>query len=319
MSRKEADLVDRCTGAIVGTAFGDALGAAVEGRTAEEIASEYGEVRNYIDSRMGAGFYTDDTQMTLAMARSLVRTGKIDGADCARSCAEVFDAGRGYGRSAIEILKALGEGADYTETGTMLFPEGSYGNGAAMRIAPIGLFCGEIDPHLMRSWVFEAVRATHVHEEAIDGALVLAVAIGILSRLDDDAEVDGPAFLQELSPYCRTMEMRSRVVLASRLLEEETTPEEVVQLLGNGVRTLESVPTALYAAMKYLDNPEQALVAAVGYGGDTDTIAAMTGAVVGAFRGARAFPVRWHEGLERGDDGYDALLSVARELSKILK
>ena len=108
-------------------------------------------------------------------------------------------------------------------------------------------------------------------------------------------------------------------MLAARLLEEETTSDEVVELLGNGVRTLESVPTALYAAMKYLDDPEQALVKAVGYGGDTDTIAAMTGAIVGAFRGAGSFPKRWHDGLERDVDGYDALCEVSTELSKIIK
>ncbi len=79
------------------------------------------------------------------------------------------------------------------------------------------------------------------------------------------------------------------------------------------------MPTALYAAMKYLDDPERALIAAVGYGGDADTIAAMTGAVVGAFRGAGAFPQRWHDGLERGADGYDALREVSAGLSKIVK
>ncbi|NIQ92955.1 MAG: hypothetical protein GWN87_01140, partial [Desulfuromonadales bacterium] len=168
----DIDMADRCAGSMFGTAFGDALGAGVEGWSAADIAAEYGEVSDYIDSRMGAGFYTDDTQMTLAMARSLVRSGKIDGADCARSCAEAFDPERGYGRSAIEILKALGDGVDYTETGTLLFPDGSYGNGAAMRIAPVGLYCGEVDPPLLRSWVFDAVRATHTHDEAIDGALV---------------------------------------------------------------------------------------------------------------------------------------------------
>ncbi len=315
---REIDRAERCAGAMLGTAFGDALGAGVEGWTAAEIASEYGEVRDYIDTRMGAGFYTDDTQMTLAMARSIVRSDGVDGADCARSCAAAFDPERGYGRSAVEILRALAAGADYTETGTMLFSEGSFGNGAAMRIAPVGLYCGVTDPALLRAKVFEAVRATHVHDEAIDGAMVLAVAIGTLSR-QADADLDPAAFLLELSPYCRTMEMRSRLILAARLLEQQATAGEVVQLLGNGVRTLESVPTALYAAMKHHDNPEQALVAAVGYGGDTDTIAAMAGAAVGALRGADLFPQRWHDGLERGADGYEAIREVSTELAKIMK
>lgn len=313
------DLGDRCTGAILGTAFGDALGAGVEGWSAADISNEYGDVRDYISARMGAGFYTDDTQMTLATARSLVRIGFVDGADCASSCAAAFDPDRGYGRSAIDILNALAKGADYSDSATLLFPEGSYGNGAAMRIAPVGLLCGDMDQSVMRATVFEAVRATHTHEEAIDGALIVAATVGKLSRLENPASLDGPALLRDLSPLCRTMEMRSRVMLASQMLEDDLPSDEVLSCLGNGVRTLESVPTALYTAMKFFADPEQAVIAAVGYGGDADTIAAITGAVVGSLNGAVAFPQRWHAGLERGDDGYEALLAVSRQLSELIQ
>ena len=313
------NLADRCAGAILGTAFGDALGAGVEGWSAADISHEYGDVRDYISSRMGTGFYTDDTQMTLATARSLVRVGSVDGADCASSCASAFDPDRGYGRSAVDILNALANGTDYSESSTLLFPEGSYGNGAAMRIAPVGLLCGDIDKSVMRATVFEAVRATHTHEEAIDGALIVAATVGKLSRLENSALLDGPAFLMDLAACCRTMEMRSRMMLAARMLDDELSSDEVLSCLGNGVRTLESVPTALYTAMKFSADPEQAVIAAVGYGGDADTIAAMTGAVVGALNGADAFPPRWHAGLERGADGYDALLHVSRQLSELIK
>ena len=313
-SKDKYCFADRCAGAILGTAFGDALGAGVEGCSAAEIARDYGEVVDYLDVRSGAGRYTDDTQMMLATARSLVRMGKVDGADCAKACAEHFDPERGYGRSANEILSALKNGADYTKTGTMLFSGGSYGNGAAMRIAPVGLFCGDMEPDLYRATVYDSVRATHDHDEAIDGALVMAVAIGRLSRNPDRLLPDVSLFLRDLASYCRTMEMRSSVILASRLLEEEPSREEIIGRLGHGVRTVASVPTALYTAMKFVSDPEKALVAAVGYGGDTDTIAAMTGALVGAMNGAQAFPPRWHDGLERGADGYHALVTVSEQL-----
>lgn len=314
-SSSRDSLAERFTGAILGTAFGDALGAGVEGWSAGQIESEFGEVRDYIDARLGAGCYTDDTQLTLATARSIVRMAKVDGADCAKCCAEMFDPERGYGRSAIDILKALAQGADHTETGTMIFPEGSYGNGAAMRISPVGLFCGTMEPNMLRFRVFDAVQATHVHDEAIDGALMIAAAVGYASRLEDPSRLNGSALLLDLSPYCRTMELRSRIMLAARMLDEEPPRQEIIDNLGNGVRTLESVPIALYAALKYADDPEQALIRAVGYGGDTDTIAAMTGAVVGALHGAASFPERWHEGLERGEQGYDALVEVAEQLA----
>ena len=97
-SLRRKDREDRYVGALLGTAYGDALGAGVEGWSRGEILRRFGEVRDFLPQR-GAGRYTDDTQMTLALALSLIRVGDVDGADCARSYAELFEPERGYGRS----------------------------------------------------------------------------------------------------------------------------------------------------------------------------------------------------------------------------
>ena len=318
MSQHGIDFTDRCVGTILGAAFGDALGAPVEGWTPKAIRNEFGEVRDYVEARLGAGCYTDDTQMLLATGRSLVRCHGVDGAVCASSCAELFDPDRGYGRSATAILNALRDGADYRETATMLFPEGSFGNGAAMRIAPVGLLFEPDDISDLRRDVAEAVRATHTHPEAVDGAFLVAVAVAGLSRMADYRSFDPVERLRQYSSLCHDDQMRARVGLAADLLSKKVKVDDAVVQLGNGVRTIDSVPTALYLAFRYIDDPEQAIIESVGAGGDADTIAAMCGAVVGAMHGAEALPQRWHDGLERGEDGYDALREVAVQLSELI-
>ena len=77
--------------------------------------------------------------MAIALARSLVRLGRCDAEDCARAYAAEFQPGRGYGASAVRVLRALSQGADFRTIGEKYLPGGSFGNGGAMRIAPLGL------------------------------------------------------------------------------------------------------------------------------------------------------------------------------------
>jgi len=130
---------DRCVGCLLGTACGDILGAAVEGSAASEIRKELGEVRDFMDVGRGFGCYTDDTQMTLALAASLVEHGRVDAAHVSAKYAECYEPWRGYGGAAHRVMRLLVDGGDYRGTGRLQFPDGSFGNGGAMRIAPVGL------------------------------------------------------------------------------------------------------------------------------------------------------------------------------------
>jgi len=307
---------DRFIGALLGTAFGDALGAPVEGLDRETIRSRFGQVRDFLPGPRGAGHYTDDTQMALALARSLLRCGGVDGADCARSYAVHFDPSRGYGRSAAEVLRALGDGADYRHTGTFFFSEGSYGNGAAMRIAPLGLL---YEPELLqrrREDVFEAIRCTHVHPEAVDGAMVQALAVSWMAR-ENALQARHGSLPEMLAGACETGSLRRALTTVADLLERDASDEEAAGALGTGVASVESVPLASFLALRCIDDPESALVRAVAMGGDADTIGAMTGAMLGARHGWRSFPSRWFRGLENGPDGRDALIGVGRALARV--
>ena len=307
MRRTENEFAHRCRGAI--------LGLPVEGMTAEQIRQQHGVVTDYLPFVAGIGRYSDDTQLTLATGLSLVRQNGLDGEDCARSCAELFDPARGYGRSAVEVLSALKRGHNYRTTGKLLFPDGSFGNGAAMRIAPIGLMYGHLPTQQLRSLVTEAVLSTHVHVEAIDGALLMAIFVGRLSRLQQKGKIDLGQLFAEFSCCCQDRAMRAKIDLAWSMLVAEVDDHVAAERIGCGVRSAESVVLALFLASRYIDDAETAIIKAVNCGGDTDTIAAMVGAVVGARHGDQIFPGRWHVGLESGEAGYAALIDMAESLA----
>lgn len=310
---------ERCRGAVLGSAFGDVLGAPVEGWPAMRIAEVYGALPDAATLfRAAAGRYTDDTQMMLATLRSILRCRRIDGEDCGRLCAGMFDPQRRYGRSATAVLEAIRQGADPRRTARLLFPQGSWGNGAAMRIAPVGLLCGALSAESLRAQVAEAVCFTHDHPEAVDAALVLALVIGRFSRQAADQPIDTVELLAELATVCTDTTMHNALLHAMRLLSAKMPVAAAAQKLGNGVRSSESVPLALYAALFHLDAPLEAVLAAVACGGDSDTLAAMAGAVVGARHGDSCFPSAWHQALEQGREGYTALADGAESLAALL-
>ena len=315
MRYSKLEFTRRCRGAILGTAFGDALGLPVEGMTAEQIKVQHGVVDDYLPFAAGLGRYSDDTQLTLATGLSIVRQNGLDAEDCAYSCAELFDPERGYGRSALEILSLLKNGHDYRTTGKLIFPEGSFGNGAAMRIAPVGLMYGHLPVEKLREFVTAAVLSTHDHVEAVDAALLVALFVGRLSRISSSGEINLELLFIELSNSCLDRSMREKIDLAWSLLVSRVEDHIAAEQIGCGVRSSESVVLAIFLASRHIDDAETAIIKAVHSGGDTDTIAAMVGAIVGARHGDQKFPERWHARLERGEAGYQTLVDMAEALA----
>jgi len=306
------------SGCLLGVICGDVLGAPVEGLRAEQIRQQFGRIIRPKPGPGGKVCYTDDTQMTLALARSLLRcAGRVDPTDCATAYATAFDPQRGYGRSAVKVLEALRDGVSWRETGTLLFPEGSYGNGAAMRIAPIGLLYGTASPALLRQAVNAAVSATHVHHEALEGAVLLARTIGWARDLTPDEAGSLRQIIPELQHVCRHAGLTQRMRLVERLLHQQASVEAAQCQLGSGVRTLESVPFAIFLSLQNATAPLEGLLAAANAGGDTDTVAAMAGAVLGALHGDAIFPTAWLDLLERGEEGLEGLLETAQGLYRL--
>jgi poly(ADP-ribose) glycohydrolase ARH3 len=212
--------IDRCRGAVLGAMAGDALGAPVEGKFAGAIANRFraGEL-----AQMDCGRYTDDFQMTLALMTSLLRRGRCDALDAAAAYASAFDSRRGYAPGASRVLQALVGGADPRSTGTMTAPDGSYGNGGAMRIAPLGLAYRHAPLDVLRGAVRAALLPTHIHPLAIDGAAMQAAAVGWLSRQEGAARgrCTPAALLVHLQGVVETEEARGKLALLAQAVEQQ--------------------------------------------------------------------------------------------------
>ncbi len=320
MTTARTHALDRARGALLGTFVGDALGMPFEGSTSESIPEQL----EMEDARLGAGTYTDDTEMMIALAESLVERATVDEEDLARCFLSAHHPERGYGSGTRAVLALIASGTPATEAAQRIFEgSGSLGNGAAMRVAPVAVRFAH-DPERLAHEAELSARVTHAHILGIDGARAQAAAVGAAVR-DDDV-------LAAARAATRTAELRHRFDAVATLLGERNPPTDepppakhpsprptaiarAVALLGNSSAAMESVPTAIYAALGN-DSFEEAVTHAVGCGGDADTIGAMAGAIAGARHGVSAIPQRWLDALEDGPKGRSHVIRLADRLAE---
>ncbi len=182
MNNLPHSLEDRFIGCLLGLAVGDALGANFEGQSAESIRKRFPTVRHLIQNPpAGELWYTDDTQMAIGVAETLVACGCIDERQLCQRFAANYVPGRGYGRGARVILEAMIEGDDHKWLAKNHFPGGSFGNGAAMRVAPVGLMFHHDTGRLWEEAKLSAL-PTHTHPLGIEGAQLSALAVGLTVR-----------------------------------------------------------------------------------------------------------------------------------------
>lgn len=312
------NLEQKIQGALLGTFVGDALGMPVEGWSTEAIATTYGQVRTMFKARLGKGTYTDDTQMMIATAESLVECKGFDGEDMARRFLESYVPRRGYGRGTVQALQLLAQGVAWNLADKKVFADGSYGNGSAMRIAPLGVFYYD-DPYVLREKAYLSSQITHAHALGKEAAALQAFSVARALLTDPDESMQVQAFLGDLKEFIEpeATELAIRLEKIGEFLTHKPGIDVVISALGNDSRGFASVPTAIFAFLSHWDSFEEAVVYAVSLGGDTDTIAAMTGAIAGAFHGIDKIPQRWLEELENGVKGKDYVLELASHLYKI--
>ena len=309
---------EKCIGSLLGTALGDILGAGIEGLSRRTIQQKYGEVRDFLDTGRGFGCYTDDTEMTLALTHSIIRNNGVDAEHCAGSYARFYNPWRGYGAGAHAVMNALRQGADYRKTGYMMFKDGSFGNGGAMRIAPVGLVYHDRNDDILKKAVFDAVQCTHTHPEGVNGALIQAKAAAILTNIDNPADFDPGSFLEKLIQMAEVEIIKKKMLYLKDVLKKDIDDDTAVGFLGNGIRASEAVSCALLATIKYHLTPEAAVIKSVNFGGDTDTIGAMTGAQMGALHGKDWIPSRWVDNMENKEYGRDYIIKLAADLSRVI-
>ncbi|MGW1374305.1 ADP-ribosylglycohydrolase family protein [Streptomyces sp. NPDC002446] len=236
--------------------------------------------------------WTDDTAMALDLLAVLEEHGEVVERALAQRFAATYEAdpGRGYGSGMHALLPRVGASPDEWESlATALFGgEGSLGNGAAMRVAPLGAwFHDDLDRVVEQA--ARSARVTHAHPEGVAGAVAVAVGAALSARGEAPDLVTVAA---------RTPDGAVRQgLLRAAELPPATDPAEAAEALGSGrrIRADDTVPYALWCAARHPDDLPSALWTTAAGLGDVDTTCAITGGVVAARTGVAALPQEWRE------------------------
>jgi poly(ADP-ribose) glycohydrolase ARH3 len=287
------DLKAKFLGGMVGSALGDAIGElAFHCPDRQRLHGLIGQTRQLI--------YTDDTAMALGLAESIVQKKAIDPQHLGETFHRNFDREpwRGYASGPPTLFSAVrAHGMAYVEAAKRLFGgTGSFGNGAAMRIVPVGLFYH--DSENLYGAASASAEVTHAHPVGKDGAAVLACAIAQVARTDAQKEFQREAFLESLISFSRTAEIREKMKRVWALIDMGAPAGEVAERLGQSVAVDESMPFAIYAFVCHPKSFEDCLLCAVLNGGDCDTLGAMACAISGTYLGIQSIPNAWRDKLE---------------------
>jgi len=327
-------VIDKCVGCILVTMIGDILGASVEGWRASLIKGTHGTLWDFVEGKhMGVkepryGMYSDDTNSTLALCSSLVEKSVLDPAHVALENCRFYQhlPPRGYSDQSESIMLSLISGEiDYTESGTYFLPKGSWANGGAMKIAPIGIAFSNVSNDILYEAARLAILSTHCHKEGIDGAWLQAKAVAVLLK-SSSQNFEGRKFLEDMRNLAKTDKMKMQFNRVLHHYDNNSNAETVSCSVMNSVgeigsffqlRASQSVPLAFWALAKFYKDPEEGLVQIVSMGGDTDTIAAIGGALFGALLGTEWIPTRWWSNIENGEYGRDYAVNLSKKLSKL--
>lgn len=239
--------------------------------------------------------YTDDTEMSLSIVEALERRGDIDPDALARAYARRYerDPTRGYGGTAHEILRDIASGMPWREVARAVFSgAGSMGNGAAMRVAPVGAYFADDLPRAIAA-ARASAEPTHAHPDGQAGAIAVAVAAATAWQLR--GRPDGAALLAAALEHTPEGPTRRGLAQAAELRAQGTSTRAAAKLLGSGYRVISSdtVPFALLCASLHLDDYAEAMWTTVAGLGDRDTTCAIAGGVVALAVGAAGLPAAW--------------------------
>ncbi|WP_240470943.1 PfkB family carbohydrate kinase [Schaalia suimastitidis] len=315
----------RARAALLGLALGDALGMPTQCLSPAQIRATYGRVEGLVNAAadqpiapsMPAGSITDDTEQALLLAMQLIRGGgHIRADEFAADLLAWEDEMRARGSldllgpSTKRALDELQAGAPLGSTGTT-----STTNGAAMRVTPVGIACSTQSTDDFRRMVEQSCMVTHHTIHGFQSAALVAAAVSLgIDGCDVRQAIRGALEYAETlgdfgawnPPASVLARARCAVAHASVLTETQatlTTIERwIIDEVGTSVEANEAVPAALSLAYIFADQPYEALLMAANIGGDTDTIAAIAGAILGACCGLEVFPAEDIDRLLRVND-----------------
>jgi ADP-ribosylglycohydrolase len=234
--------------------------------------------------------------MALSVVEILARFDGIDPDALAAAFARrwVADPHRGYGQGAYTLLTRLSHGASWRREAQLLFNgQGSYGNGAAMRAAPIGAYFAD-DLDRVRAEALRSAEPTHAHPDGAAGAVAVAVAAALVAN-----GIEREKVLEAVVRYTPPGHTLDRLRRAAQI-DLSADPEAAGEELGTGldVAAHDTVPFCVWVAARHLDSYEEALWTAASRHGDRDTLAAIVGGIVVLATGVEQIPVLWRAAAE---------------------
>ena len=305
----------RAYGALAGLALGDALGMPTQAMSPEQIRAVYGRITGLVDGDasqpyapgMPAGSVTDDTEQALLVASLLVRGRGSSSGRVALDAGEFAHALLAWEDSMIErgSLDLLGPSTkaalERVRAGEDPLSVGGAGttNGAAMRVTPIGIAISTEDPQAFADAVWSSCQVTHATRQGFQSAALVAAAVSMGIDTPRSAASDMTALLWKAVSYVDSLPERGAwtpdpdVVAATRRAMQlvanpaSSSLECLVEQVGTSVASAQAIPMAF--ALLARDPSPQALLDAANIGGDTDTIGAIAGAILGAALGFEVF------------------------------
>ncbi len=268
----------RMLDALDGLSVGDALGAQffLMGRSIPRLRAG--------DPPPGPWVWTDDTEMAAGLVAELRRHGAIDQDRLAATFARRCDPARDYGHTAVSTLRRIRDGVPWRRAAGAVFEDqGSCGNGAAMRVAPLGAYFAD-DPDRIEAEAIRSAEVTHLHPEGVAGAVAVAIAAGLAAEARQRGRLLGPEeFLDHVLDRTPRGETAGGIRRARGLLGADVV--EAARELGNGSRVTaqQTVPFTLWAAATHLRDYPAAVTACLEADGDMDTTGAIVGGIVAAY------------------------------------
>jgi ADP-ribosylglycohydrolase len=284
---------ERIRGTLLGLAVGDALGAPLEGAPPERAAEAVAAGLEMAGGGAWApGEWTDDTSLALCLAESIAARGLLDTSDVAARYIDWARTGKGIGRTTRAALQGAVSDTDararaeafHRETGL------AAGNGTVMRAAPIGLAASSLEDAVRVA--HEDAQLTHFDPAAGAASAALCAALLAIGGRAGGSPLDAAA--AQVGGHARTR----RVLEAVRTRDEESIGELAAGSERGACWT--TLGVGLYALVT-ADDYESGVLWAIGLGGDTDTNAAVAGALLGCRHGPDLIPERWLAPLRERD------------------
>ncbi len=302
--------IDKIEGMLLGVAIGDSLGNAIELIDPNIRLRRYGFIEDYVSSLGGKrmGFPSDDTQLTFDTVKVILEDGYLNPEKLVKTffSHEIY----GIGISTSEVRNRYLRGMKWYECGVK-----SAGNGALMRISPVILPSLKGDENHLVDAVLDTI-ITHNDALAIGTSIAFAELFrNLVTSANEDFLANlperiyrfvGNRYYKVRIPNANLYELLTREIDKALKRDEDTLT--FCERVGSEAYLGETLPCVLFIVKKFRENPQRAILEAVNYTWDSDTIASIVGAIMGAIYGKSAFRKEWIDGLSgrlliNGKDG----------------